>query len=220
MGNLKNIDFERCTSGIDFETWNRDLLRSLNFTAERVGKNDSGVDIIAQTKYKGKVFRFYIQCKYYNRPVGKAPIQEIFSGTAFHKDYGRPVVIINNTMTYEARKYAKELGVEVIAAPEWEEFEYIVKNGTNSNPNPRDGLFGMMIASFLNDSDYIPQDVVNEDIKKAKNTQEMKLQIISDFDEAKELSKEAGRLQLRASQYHERALEIQKRAFLRNLTYD
>jgi len=48
----------------------------------------------------------------------------------------------------------------------------------------------------------------------------MKLQIISDFDEAKELSKEAGRLQLRASQYQERALEIQKRAFLRNLTYD
>ena len=43
---------------------------------------------------------------------------------------------------------------------------------------------------------------------------------IIDFDEEKELSKEAGRLQLRASQYPERALEIQKRALLRNIGYD
>lgn len=220
MGNLKSIDFERCTSGIEFEGWVCDLLRKLSFPADRVGKNDSGVDIIARATWNGKVHRFYIQCKYYNKPVGKTPVHEVFAGTAFHKDYGRPVVIVNNTMTYEARRYAKELGVEIIAEPEWAEFEDIIKNGAVSNPNPRDGLFGLMIASLLNDRSYIPQSLTQEDTEKAKNKQEMKLQIISEFDEAKELSKEAGRLQLRASQYQERALEIQKRALLRNLTYD
>lgn len=115
MGNLKSIDFERCTSGIEFEGWVCDLLRKLSFPADRVGKNDSGVDIIARATWNGKVHRFYIQCKYYNKPVGKTPVHEVFAGTAFHKDYGRPVVIVNNTMTYEARRYAKELGVEIIS---------------------------------------------------------------------------------------------------------
>ena len=220
MGKLKSIDFERCTSGIEFEDWTKDLLRDLSFNADRVGKNDSGVDVIAKAQWNGKVYRFYIQCKYYNKPVGKTPVHEIFAGTAFHKDYGRPVVIINNTMTYEARRYAKELGVEVIAEPEWDEFENIIKTGTDSNPNPRDGLFGMMIASLLNKSSYIPQSLINEDPEASKSRQELQLQIISDFDEAKELSKEAGRLQLRAAQYQERALEIQKRAMLRNIAYD
>ena len=94
------------------------------------------------------------------------------------------------------------------------------KHGAVSNPNPLEGLFGLMIASLLNDRSYIPQSLTQEDTEKAKNKQEMKLQIISEFDEAKELSKEAGRLQLRASQHQERAREIQKRALLRNLTYD
>ena len=62
MGNLKNIDFERCTSGIEFEGWVCDLLRKLSFTADRVGKNDSGVDIIMRAKWNDKVYRFYIQC--------------------------------------------------------------------------------------------------------------------------------------------------------------
>ena len=35
MGNLKNIDFERCTLGIKFEGWVCDLLRKLRITADR-----------------------------------------------------------------------------------------------------------------------------------------------------------------------------------------
>lgn len=143
MGNLKSIDFERCTSGIEFEGWVCDLLRKLSFTADRVGKNDSGVDIIMRAKWNDKVYRFYIQCKYYNKPIGKTPVHEVFAGTAFHKDYGRPVVIVNNTMTYEARRYAKELGVEIIAEPEWAEFEDIIKNGAVSNPNDKRAAEGL-----------------------------------------------------------------------------
>ena len=102
----------------------------------------------------------------------------------------------------------------------WDEFENIIKTGVDSNPNPRDGLLGVMIAALLNDPDHIPESLINEDAEKVENQRELKLQIISDFDEAKELSKEAGRLQLRASQYQERALEIKKRALLRNIGYD
>ena len=58
------------------------------------------MDITAEAKWKGKIFRFYIQCKHHNRPIGKTPIQEIFAGTAFHQDYGGPVVITNNEATF------------------------------------------------------------------------------------------------------------------------
>ena len=42
-----NIDFERCNSGIEFEEWVKELLGQLRMKAERVVKNDCGIDIIA-----------------------------------------------------------------------------------------------------------------------------------------------------------------------------
>ena len=107
-----NIDFERCTSGIEFEEWVKELLGQLRMKAERVVKNDCGIDIIAIAAVnKNTTKRFYIQCKCYNKPLGKGPIQEIFAGTAHHKDYGEPVVITNNYVIFEARRYAKDLAV-------------------------------------------------------------------------------------------------------------
>ena len=83
-----DIDFERCTSGIEFEDWVKELLGQLRMKAERIAKNDCGIDIIAIAAVnKNTTKRFYIQCKYYNKPLGKGPIQEIFAGTAHHKDY-------------------------------------------------------------------------------------------------------------------------------------
>lgn len=88
MRKSMDIDFERCTSGIEFEEWVRELLGQLRMKAERVVKNDCGIDIIAIAAVnKNTTKRFYIQCKYYNKPLGKGPIQEIFAGTAHHKDY-------------------------------------------------------------------------------------------------------------------------------------
>ena len=220
MSKVRDIDFQRCLSGTEFEDWTVNLLRQLSLKADRVGKNDCGVDIIAKAGWKGKNFLFYIQCKYYNKPIGKAPIQEIFAGTAHHKIYGRPVVITNNEATFETRLYAKDLGVEIISAPEWDEFEDIIKTGVVSNPNPHDGLFGMMIAAYFSNVDYIPKSLLEEDEGKAKSKKELKLQIISEFDEAEECVKEAANLQRKAAQFQQRALDIQKRALLRNLTYD
>ena len=40
-----NIDFERCNSGIEFEEWIKELLGQLRMKAERVVKNDCGIDL-------------------------------------------------------------------------------------------------------------------------------------------------------------------------------
>ena len=220
MPEPRKIDFQRCLSGVEFEGWVVDLLKQLSFPANRVGKNDCGVDIVAEANWKGKKYIFYIQCKYQNKPIGKTPVHEIFAGTAHCKEYGRPVVITNNEATFETRRYAKDLGVEIIAAPQWDEFEEIIQRGIDGNPNPRDGLFGLMIATFMNNSKYLPQSLLEENEEKAKSKKELKFQILSEFDEAEECVKEAAYLQQKAAQFQQRALNIQKRALLRNLTYD
>ena len=220
MPEPRKIDFQRCISGVEFEGWVVDLLKQLSFPANRVGKNDCGVDIVAEANWKGKKYNFYIQCKYQNKPISKTPVHEIFAGTAHSKKYGRPVVITNNEATFETRRYAKDLGVEIIAAPQWDEFEEIIKRGLDDNPNPRDGLFGLMIAAYMNHSKYIPKRLLEENEEKAKSQKELKFQIMSEFDEAEECVKEAAYLQQKAAQFQQRALNIQKRALLRNITYD
>ena len=53
-----DIDFERCTSGIEFEEWVKELLGQLRMKAERVVKNDCGIDIIAiatQANHSGQL---------------------------------------------------------------------------------------------------------------------------------------------------------------------
>ena len=72
-----------CLSGADFEDWVVGALERCGLTAERTGKNDCGVDIIAEYKDGKNIHRFYIQCKFYNKPLGKAPVQEIFTVRPF-----------------------------------------------------------------------------------------------------------------------------------------
>ena len=103
----RDFEFKRWKSSSEYENCFKDLLTELQFRANRVGKNNCGVDIIAETNWNGRKHRFYIQCKH--QPVGKGPIQKIYAGTAFHKDYGRPVLVTSNTVTYEARLYTQLL---------------------------------------------------------------------------------------------------------------
>lgn len=214
----RDFEFRRWKSGTEYENWVKDTLTELHFKAERKGKNDSGVDIIAETNWEGRKHRFYIQCKHYNKPVGKGPIQEIYAGTAFHKDYGSPVLVTSNIVTFEARLYARELGVEIISDPEWEEFARIVAEKKDDNPNPRKGLFGMMVAAVIGTKAYLQK--VEPDDEKNKTKQELRQQIMSEYDEATECVKEAAYLHQKAAQYQERALELQKRNALRSLFYE
>lgn len=108
----ENIVFNNCYSGTEFENKTVDFLRLAGLTANRVGKaNDGGIDIEASVNIQGVKYSYYIQCKYYNKPLGKGPIQEVYSGAAFYNNIGKPVVITNNEVTFNARTYAKKLGV-------------------------------------------------------------------------------------------------------------
>ena len=130
------------------------------------------------------------------------------------------MVVTNNTVTFEARCYARDLGVEIIAEPEWNEFEQIIRNGKVDNPNQHKGLFGIMIASYLNNRDYLGKALPDADEEKAKNKNELKIQILSEFDEAEECVKEAAYLQQKAAQFQQRALDIQKRALPQQVLID
>lgn len=62
---------KNCKSGTDFENWVQRLLTAAGFDARRTGGNDNGVDIIATITLGKKEYKYYIQCKFHNRPVGR-----------------------------------------------------------------------------------------------------------------------------------------------------
>ena len=97
--------FRDCKSGIDFENTVVKFLRCLAFEANRTGKDDGGIDIVATTSILSTKYTFYIQCKYFNTPLGKHPIQEVYAGTNYYGGNGKPVVITNNKVTVDARVY-------------------------------------------------------------------------------------------------------------------
>lgn len=78
---------------------------------------------------KGCNLKYYIQCKFYNRPVGKTPVQEVYTGYKFFGGDGYPVVITNNRMSSETKAYAKRLGVELITEHQFNEISIL--NGYN-----------------------------------------------------------------------------------------
>ena len=98
--------FRDCKSGIDFENTVVKFLRCLAFEANRTGKDDGGIDIVATTSILSTKYTFYIQCKYFNTPLGKHPIQEVYAGTNYYGGNGKPVVITNNKVTVDARVYS------------------------------------------------------------------------------------------------------------------
>ena len=108
---------------------------------------DNGVDVMATTTVDGKEYKYYIQCKYYNRTVGKTPIQEVYTGCDYFGGDGYPVVITNNKMTSEAKFYAKKLGVELITEPQWNQFKLIAKL-KSSYDESLTGLFGIILSRF------------------------------------------------------------------------
>ena len=220
MNKKRDLQLVACLSGADFEDWVVQLLEKCGLTAQRTGNSDCGVDIIAEYKDGKNIHRFYIQCKFYNKPLGKAPVQEIFAGTAFHRGEGggKPVVFTNNYMTKDARTYARQLEVEIISKPELDEIKEAARRRMESDPIQHRGLLGILMGVALKSSKYITSALNDvEDAPKDKN--ELQQLIISEFDEAEECVKEAAYLQQKAARYQQRALDIQKRVMLRNITY-
>lgn len=206
-----------CKTGIEYENRVVSMLTRLRFKTQRVGKNDSGVDIFASIKIKDTEYKFNIQCKYYNTPLGKGPIQQVFTGTSYYNNGGIPVVITNNSVTSEARLYAKELGVEIIADIEREELREVYKSKILVNRN-HGKLLSIMYAIITHDSSLIPDIIPKEKIVKSDKEQLIK-EIISKYDMAEELSREAARLSLEAANKTQESLRLQKEAMLANLEY-
>lgn len=94
-------------SGLEFEAFVGDLLKSLGYSGVEVTKSsgDQGVDVIASkdgTKYA-------IQCKNYSSPLNNKPIQEVTTGKAVYGcDVG--VVLTNSTFNQHAIEAANATG--------------------------------------------------------------------------------------------------------------
>lgn len=205
--------------GIDFEDRVKSLLERCGFEANKTGKNDDGIDVVGKTNHQGENLSFYIQCKFYNTTLGKKPIQEVFTGSSIQKEKGFAVVITNNTMTAEARKYAKKANVEIIADIEWGILRQVYETGTMIDKSYQSGLLGILISRLIKDENYTTQDTQKVIEENSELFEEVKLELISLMDEAIEAEKEADRLSQQASKYRTHALDIQKKAILKNLGF-
>lgn len=206
-----------CRTGIDYENRVVAILSNAGFKASRVGNNDGGVDIFASITKNLTEYNFNIQCKYYNRPLGKEPVQQVFTGTHYYNNNAIPVVITNNTISHEARLYAKTLGVEIIADIEWVELANVVETKLVVNRN-HETLMSIMLAFIVKDNSLIPTRA-KEKTEEQTNKERLKLEIISKYDLAEELSRESARLSLEAANKAQESLRLQKEAMLVNLEY-
>lgn len=215
---------KNCKSGHDFELWTQGVLTALGFNAKLTGGNDNGVDIIATITVSDRDYKFYIQCKFYNRPVGKAPVQEVYTGCKYFGGDGYPVVITTNRMTSDARAYAKKMGVEVITEYQLNELEIAVKQKKRINTN-LSGLFGLIVALNFRDSESATNAVrvydqtPIADNKLLTDKEQLKQEIISAFDQAELLLQDAAEKQADAFRVQKQAMELQKSAMLKNLEY-
>ena len=215
---------KRCRTGHDFEVWTQGVLRVLGFDAKLTGGNDNGVDVIAKITINGKEYKYYIQCKYYNRTLGKEPVQQVYAGYQYFGGDGYPVVITTNRMTSEAKAYAKKLGVEVITEYQLNELEIAVLQNKRINSNLT-GLFGLMIGLQLKDTESISYAVSDYDkvpileIEQPTDKEHLKQELISAFDQAEILLQEAAEKQADVFRVQQQAMALQKSALLKNLEY-
>ena len=110
------------------------------------------------------------------------------------------------------------MGVEIIADAELREIEQVYKSKKIIN-NKHTGLMGIILSTIVQDNGLLLKSIEKTKPKLPSDKEQLKLQIISDYDAAISYSREAERLQQQASQYQQKALEIQKQALLRNLDY-
>lgn len=146
-----------CYDGLRFQNAVEDMLKALGFTVQQFSTNDNGVDLFADIiqNINGEQVkkRFYIQCKYWNKAVGKSAICEVFTGSYYYKNAGSPAVVTNNRVTKAARDYAKALGVEIIADKEWREIKSVSQAGTIKIQ--RSGLLAVIEGIITSNSESI-----------------------------------------------------------------
>lgn len=216
--------------GHNFEVEIARMLRQLGFTANRTGNDDKGVDIIATSPTEGTP-KFYIQCKYHNKTLGLEAIQQVYTGCALRGNDARPVVITSSNITLEARKIAAQLGVEIIAYPEWTDLIQGYEKHQVTREN-RYGLMGILAGLSIKNTEHAikssQQTLINrlseysepifppvKDLEK-----ESRKKMISNlYEEAKLHEEEIYNLELKKSQHQQMVLDLQKEAMLLTLDY-
>ena len=101
---MRDID---AMSGLEFETFVGELLKTLGYSGVQVTKSsgDQGVDVLAVKDGK----KYAIQCKNYSSPLNNKPIQEVTTGKAIYGcDIG--VVLTNSTFNQNAIEAASATG--------------------------------------------------------------------------------------------------------------
>ena len=214
--------FQNCYTGTDFENLMVRFLGEHGFRAKKTGSNDGGIDIVATSITRPIKYSFNIQCKFFNKPLSKAPIQEVYAGTHYYNNGAAPVVITNNRVTAEARIFAKKLGVEIIADAERTEIKQVIDSKKIANPNVHGGLMGILLAFITSDSGYlkmVSSAIQKTDLKAPSDKEQLKLELLSAFDAAEEFIRESAYYQQKAAQCSQKALSLQKQALLKNLDY-
>lgn len=206
-----------CKTGIEYENQIVSILGNLRFKANRVGKNDGGVDIFASITLNSTNYNYNIQCKYFNRQLGKEPVQEVFTGTHYYNNGAIPVVITNNSISSEARLYAKKLGVEIIADIEWVEIQEVLRTQMVVNRN-HDSLMMIMLSQIVSDKSLIPIKSSDKTLVQSDD-EDLRLEILSNYEIAKELSREAIQLRLDAYYKEQESIRLQRENRLKNSGY-
>lgn len=73
--------FQNCYTGTDFENLMVQFLGEHGFRAKKTGSNDGGIDIIATSITRPIKYSFNIQCKFFNKPLSKAPTPPFWLAT-------------------------------------------------------------------------------------------------------------------------------------------
>lgn len=210
-----------CKTGTDFENWVQGVLTAFRFDAKRTGGNDNGVDIIATTTIGQKEYKYYIQCKFHNRPVGKTPIQEVYTGCQYFGGDGYPVVITNNRMSSGTKAFANKMGVELITELDFNELEISNRQRKIINQS-HTGLMGIILARMFHDNDYGKRaikvyDKKHIEVEEITDKERLRQELINNFDQANILMQEFAELQLKAAACQQQAMALQKEALLKNL---
>lgn len=217
-------------SGIDFEEHVAYLLRKNGFSAQLIGNDDCGIDIIAQAPTAGNP-KFLIQCKYQNTTLNLTAVQEVFTGAALRGHIGHPVVFTTSHITGSARESADALGVEIIAFPELKKLE-LAESGQPFAGDLPVGLAGILYGLLVGNRVYADKcsysyfksstpalpaqidthsdsNIVQKEIKR-RNIEEVYRQISLHEQELQAL-------QFKESQYRQQIQKLQKEAQLQLL---
>ena len=120
-----------------FQAWRTNCKNKADRKGYRAGF-DGGVDVIAEFEMKEPVairMRFFIQCKCWKNNVSLPAVREPYCGRDARKEVRKgdiPVLIATLDASKATRRYAKDLGVEMILAEEIE----ILKEAEAGKPVP------------------------------------------------------------------------------------